>query len=208
MKPHEKLMLSYNTLKYYIVLLRKFKSILNKNSLNQIYPNMKWNQYVATQEFKELVKETDDDLSQNEVKFNQLYDQCEDVLKDISEINSKFGAAFNQDITEKEFENEFKESYRKSTIYIFGVLREALKTRTKKGNKLNYILSLLVISHAFNNIFADHEHLREIFKEYVEERKKPVEKMDFSDLRQWMSKSKETTLNNIARTIIKIYFQG
>lgn len=88
------------------------------------------------------------------------------------------------------------------------MLRESLKNRTKKGNKLNYVLSLLVISHAFNNIFEDIENLREIFKEYVEERKKPIEKVDFSDLRQWMSKSKESTLNNIAKTIIKIYFQG
>jgi hypothetical protein len=45
------------------------------------------------------------------------------------------------------------------------VLREALKNRnSKKGNKLNYILSLLVISHAFNNIFSDYEHLSLIFK--------------------------------------------
>ena len=66
----------------------------------------------------------------------------------------------------------------------------------------------MVISHAFNNIFSDTENLREIFKDYIEDRKKPIEKLDFSDLRQWMSKSKETTLNNIARTIIKIYFQG
>jgi hypothetical protein len=66
----------------------------------------------------------------------------------------------------------------------------------------------LVISHAFNNIFADHENLREIFKDYFAESGKPVEKMDYRGLRQWMSRSKEQTLNNIARTIIKIYFQG
>lgn len=50
----------------------------------------------------------------------------------------------------------------------------------KKGNKLNYILSLLVISHAFNNIFADLENVGIIFKEYFEEKKKTVEKIDFS----------------------------
>lgn len=105
-------------------------------------------------------------MSQNELKFSQLYDQCEDYLKEISEINPKFKAAFTPDVEEKDFELEFKDSYRKSTIYIFGVLRELLKSKTKKGNKLNYILSLLVISHAFNNIFADHESLGVIFKEY------------------------------------------
>ena len=64
-KTHEKLMLSYNTLKYYIVLLRKFKNNLNSNTLNQLYPNMRWNEYSGTKEFKELVKEVDEDLNQN-----------------------------------------------------------------------------------------------------------------------------------------------
>ena len=35
-------MLSYNTLKYYIVLLKKFKAHLNSNALSQLYPNMRW----------------------------------------------------------------------------------------------------------------------------------------------------------------------
>ena len=68
------------------------------------------------------MKEVDEDLNQNEVKFSQLYDNCEDFLKEIGEINSKFHNNFNQDVTETEFE-DFKESYRKSTIYIFGILR-------------------------------------------------------------------------------------
>jgi len=74
LKPHERLMLTYNVLKYYIVLLRKFKKNLNKDSLNQLYPNMKWNGYITTDEFKDLVKETSEDLSQNEIKFTTLYD--------------------------------------------------------------------------------------------------------------------------------------
>jgi hypothetical protein len=41
-------MLSFNLLKYYIVLLRKFQAGLNKNSLNERFPNMKWNEYVST----------------------------------------------------------------------------------------------------------------------------------------------------------------
>ena len=45
-----------------------------------------------------------------------------------------------------------------------------------------------------------------IFKEYLEEKKKPVQKIDFSELREWMGKSKEGTLNAIAKSIIKIYF--
>ena len=65
-----------------------------------------------------------------------------------------------------------------------------MKSKTKKGNKLNYILALVVISHAFNNIFADHESLGVIFKEYFEEKKKTVKEIDYSDLRSWMSSSK------------------
>lgn len=41
-------MLSYNILKYYVILLRKFKSGLNPNSLNDLYPNLKWNDYCKT----------------------------------------------------------------------------------------------------------------------------------------------------------------
>ena len=103
MEPHVRLMLSYNLMKYYVVLLRKFKGLLNKNSLNERYPHMRWTEYVSTPEFKELVKEVDDDLNQQEMKFVTLYDECEETLKEISEINSKFKAAFDREITEKEF---------------------------------------------------------------------------------------------------------
>jgi hypothetical protein len=37
-----------------------------------------------------------------------------------------------------------------------------------------------VISHAFNNIFADVENLGIIFKDYFEEKKKITDKLDFS----------------------------
>ena len=43
LKPHERLMLSYNLTKYYLVLLRNFKEGLNKNELNARYPGLKWN---------------------------------------------------------------------------------------------------------------------------------------------------------------------
>lgn len=76
----------------------------------------------------------------------------------------------------------------------------------KKGNKLNYTLALLVISHAFNNIFSDVENLTVIFKDYFDEKKRTSDKLDFTELREWMTKSKEGVLNNIAKSIIKIYF--
>jgi hypothetical protein len=65
---------------------------------------------------------------------------------------------------------------------------------------------MLVISHAFNNIFSDIENLQIIFKDYFEEKKRQADKIDFTELRDWMSKSKENVLNTIAKNIIKIYF--
>ena len=91
-------MLSYNLLKYYVILLRKFKGGLNSKSLSERYPNLKWNEYTKTKEFKELLNEVDEDLRTNELKFTQLYDQCEDYLKEISDINPKFKAAFTREI--------------------------------------------------------------------------------------------------------------
>lgn len=149
-------MLSYNLLKYHIVLLRSFRDGLNKNDLAQRYPGLKWAEVVNTKLFKDFFKDVDDSIAEASLKLSNLYHQCSDCLKDIEEINSRFAAAFSEEVEEKSFDGAFKESYRKSTIYIFGVLREALKNKAnKKGNKLNYSLSMLVISHAFNNIFSD-----------------------------------------------------
>jgi hypothetical protein len=52
LKAHERLMLSYNLLKYYLVLLKNFKEGLNKNDLNQLYPGLKWGEFMATKQFK------------------------------------------------------------------------------------------------------------------------------------------------------------
>jgi hypothetical protein len=66
LKPPERLMLVYNLKKYYIVLLRKFRQGLNKNSLKDRYPNLKWDEFTTTKEFRELVSEVDEDISKNE----------------------------------------------------------------------------------------------------------------------------------------------
>lgn len=49
----------------------------------------------------------------------------------------------------------FKESYRKSTHNAFNTLRGLIKTTGRSGNKLNFNLAILVISHVFNHIFGD-----------------------------------------------------
>jgi hypothetical protein len=156
LKPHERLMLSYNLLKYYIVLLRGFRDSLNENDLAQRYPGLKWAEVLGTKQFKEFSKDVEECLNQAALKLANIYDQCRGLLHEIESINSKFLAAFSSEVEDKAFDGAFKESYRRSTIYIFGVLREALENKTiKEGNKLKYFLSMLVISHAFNNIFCD-----------------------------------------------------
>lgn len=62
LKAHEKLMLSYNVLKYYIVLLRNFKASLNANSLNNLHPGLKWADYIKTDEFRSFAEEVNTDL--------------------------------------------------------------------------------------------------------------------------------------------------
>jgi hypothetical protein len=116
-------MISYNLTKYYLVLLRSFKDGLNKNELNQRYPGLKWNEVLNTKQFKEFFKDVEECIDQSSLKFSNLYDQCKGCLKDIEEINSKFVSAFGPDVEDRSFDGSFKESYRKSTIYIFGVLR-------------------------------------------------------------------------------------
>jgi hypothetical protein len=146
-------------------------------------------------------------LAEGQLKFSSLHDQCEVVIDDICVINEKFKSAFNRDIPETKFDGEFKRSYRKSTIYIYNVLANIIKARTEKGNKVAYIFALVVITHAFNNIFSDTENLRKILREYLEEKKQGAEKLNFSELREWMSKSSQRTLNNIVSAIVRIYFQ-
>ncbi len=48
LKNEEKLMLTFNLLKYYIILLTKFRDSLDSTSLNKLYPNLRWNEFVLT----------------------------------------------------------------------------------------------------------------------------------------------------------------
>jgi serine/threonine protein kinase len=83
LKPHERLMLSYNLLKYYIVLLRAFRDGLNKNDLTQRYPGLKWQEVLTTKQFKEFYKDVDESLNQATVKLANLFDQCRGCIKEI-----------------------------------------------------------------------------------------------------------------------------
>lgn len=54
---HVVLMLNYNLLKYYIVLLRRYKKALDVKLLDQNYPNKRWKEYSLNPQFKELEQE-------------------------------------------------------------------------------------------------------------------------------------------------------
>ena len=44
-------MLKFNLLKYYVILLRRFRKEVRVEMLEQKYPNMKWKEYGSTKQF-------------------------------------------------------------------------------------------------------------------------------------------------------------
>ena len=67
-------MLNYNLLKYYVILLRRFKKDLSVEALDKKYPNKRWKEYSLNPQFKEMEQEVAEDISHHEVKFFGLYD--------------------------------------------------------------------------------------------------------------------------------------
>lgn len=64
----------------------------------------------------------------------------------------------------------------------------------------------MVISHVFNHIFSDGENVKKIFEEYLKEKNRTVETMDYSELREWMTRASPGQLNMLAKQIIQLYF--
>lgn len=96
-------MLAYNLLKYYIVLLRNFRQFMCSQALKDKHPQLNWDDFWKTKEFKEICKETEEDLVKYETKFDSLYDQCEGIIARIEAVNPKFIAAYHREITESGF---------------------------------------------------------------------------------------------------------
>ena len=135
-------------------------------------------EYLKTKDFKMFKIQCEEDLSKAEFMFSSLMQKCSQYENDIEKLNPKFYASFSEEIEEVNFQGNFKESYRKSTHHTFNVLRGAMKNSTK-GNKLNYTLAMLVISHVFNHIFQEKESMDEIFKDYFEEKNRNVKTIDY-----------------------------
>ena len=136
---------------------------LNPGYLGKEYPGLAWGEFCKTNEFKDIKKEAEDDKMKYEHMFEELYEQCSFCMGEIDAINAKFKAAYDKEIHETAFDGTFKESYRKSTHTAFNTLRALIKTSGKSGNKLNFNLAILVISHVFNHIFGDTANVRKIF---------------------------------------------
>jgi hypothetical protein len=56
-RTEERYSLTFNLIKYYVILLREFIENLNPAKLNALYPNMAWNDFCKTNEFKDIKKE-------------------------------------------------------------------------------------------------------------------------------------------------------
>lgn len=91
--------MTFNLIKYYVILLREFIENLNPVKLNAMYANMAWNDFCKTNEFKDIRKEAEDDKAKYEHMFDELYGQCSFCLKEIDVINSKFQGAYDKEIT-------------------------------------------------------------------------------------------------------------
>lgn len=90
-------------------------------------------------------------------------------------------------------------------MYVFHKLKKFVK-ENNTGNKYNYFLALAVISHIFNRLFFEKEHLPKIFKGYLEQQKGSANNIDYDELREWMSKATPMQLNAITRNIINQFF--
>ena len=70
---------------------------------------------------------------------------------------------------------------------------------------MHYLLVLVVISHAFNNLFHEKEHLEIIFKPYLEEKKENAGDINYSEMKAWLSVGTPNNLIKVALEVIKLY---
>ena len=152
LQEEEKLMLCYNLLKYYIILLRQLRSSLSCKSLALEYPKFQWEEFLQSSCFLRFRQEVESDLQYSLIKYNITYHQCKVMIGQILQLNPSFGESFSYDVEVAHFVDPFKASYRSTTSYVYKALRKKYDKRTK-GNKVGFLLTLVVISHAYNRLF-------------------------------------------------------
>lgn len=74
-----------------------------------------------------------------------------------------------------------------------------------QGNKLPYGIVLLLFAHGYD-VFRNPNNQTIIFKNYLTEKNKGSNKLDYLELRSWLSSSNENILTEVINLMLKAYF--
>lgn len=105
-------------------------------------------------------------------KYEGYERQCWQVLKDIGKKNRVFVGWWGGGVGKVEklkglkepLEDEgFKMAFRCSTVLCHNQLKQQLQSTNPKGNKLYFSATIILICHAFNNIFRNYRKDMAIF---------------------------------------------
>jgi hypothetical protein len=129
----------------------------------------------------------------------------ETQLDKIHQLNSKFAASYREGIDDAQMNDTFCESFRRSAVYVFSRLNQQLRLHVAQGNKLPYGIILLLFAHGYD-IFRNPNNQTIIFKNYLTEKKRSANQLDYLELRSWLSSSDEYVLTEVMNLMLKAYF--
>ena len=98
-----RLPLVYNLYKLYIVKLRQLNENIKIEQLIKENGKMRWDQFLKTPIFERLSNQIKKKIRQAELKFQDIYSDCQQNIQEIVKINSSFRKSFNKKITQKSF---------------------------------------------------------------------------------------------------------
>ena len=93
--------LRYNLIRYYLYLLKLFLKNLTPEFLSK-EAELKWDEFVKTKEFKDMVKEYRNEEENAELKMEALYDQCIENIEEIKNFNETMEGSLSLYIKEEE----------------------------------------------------------------------------------------------------------
>lgn len=65
-------MISFDLLRYFLVLSRRLKEELTLSNLNKSHPNYQWKKFLLTSNFKELEKDIFEEMQKYQLKLDSL----------------------------------------------------------------------------------------------------------------------------------------
>lgn len=86
MSPEEIYTLRYNLIRYYLYLLKGFLKNMTPEFLSK-EAELKWDEFLKTKEFKDMMKEYRNEEENAELKMEALYDQCMENIEEIKSFN-------------------------------------------------------------------------------------------------------------------------